>query len=622
MKGIQKKIDFIDHKIEAIIQKAEELEKKYNGKINKVNAIYKKSALNLIHYMALRSFDIEDLQEKLKDSGLASLAHCENHVMKTLLSIKTVINSLKANSKKETRKDVISVKKSTEIFDRNTKIIFGIKPGKRRTRIMVTIPGESANDYKFIYDLLKTGMNSARINCAHDDPVIWAKIIDNIKKASASLNKNCTIMMDISGPKIRTGEITAGPKVIHVKPQKNSLGNVTAPAKIWLAPPGIKPPDKTVDFIIPISESFLKKIKRGTVLNYIDSRNKKGSIFITNKQGLGKWGITRDSLYFTTGTNLFIEDYENESNESGSVCDLDSAEEFILLKTTDILILHSDQKPGEGAIFDKMGTLISPAHISCTSPEIFSYIKPGEDVFFDDGKIEGIIESVTTNEARIKITNAKQDGSKLRADRGINFPNTKFKSLSFTDKDKKDIEFIAKYADAINFSFVNSTQDIENLIKQLKIHGSKIGIIIKIETEDGFKNLPDLLLSAMKIYPVGIMLARGDLAIETGWKNFATIQEEIMRVCDSAHIPVVWATQVLEQLAKKGLPTRAEITDAAMAHRAECIMLNKGIYINKAVKMLDKILIRMEKFQYRRETILPMLHEADKLELSHEKYNV
>ncbi|MCL2791641.1 MAG: pyruvate kinase [Spirochaetaceae bacterium] len=622
MKGIQKKIEFIDNKIEAIIKKAAELEKKYSENIDKVNAIYKKSALNLIHYMALRSFDIEELQEKLKDSGLTSLAHCENHVMKTLLSIKTIINSLKGNSKKTIRKDVISVKESAEIFDRNTKIIFGIKPPKRRTRIMVTIPCEAANDYKFLYDLLKTGMNSARINCAHDDPVIWKKIIDNIKKASASLNKNCTIMMDISGPKIRTGEVKAGPKVIRIKPQKNSLGKVTAPAKIWLAPQGVKPPDNSTDFIIPISESFLTKIKRGTILSYTDSRDKKGTIFITNKQGLGKWGVTRDSLYFTTGTKLFIENYENDRSESGDVCDLDSAEEFILLKTGDTIILHSDPRPGEDAIFDETGTLVTPAHISCTFPEIFDYTKPGEEIFFDDGKIEGIIENVDKDEIRVKIVNAKQNGSKLRADKGINFPKTKFRSSKFSDKDKKDIEFIAKHADVINLSFVNTSRDIENLLKELKMHDSKIGIIIKVETEDSFRNLPDLLLSAMKTYPVGVMLARGDLAIETGWKNFATIQEEIMRVCESAHIPVVWATQVLEQLAKNGVPTRAEITDTAMAHRAECVMLNKGTYINKAVKMLDRILIRMEKFQYRREVILPHLNEAERLELSHEKYNV
>ena len=118
------------------------------------------------------------------------------------------------------------------------------------------------------------------------------------------------------------------------------------------------------------------------------------------------------------------------------------------------------------------------------------------------------------------------------------------------------------------------------------------------------------------------MIARGDLAIETGWKNFASIQEEIMRICEAAHLPVVWATQVLDNMAKKGVPTRSEITDAALAQRTECVMLNKGPYIEKTVKTLDKILRRMQKFQQKKLTMLPKLEEADHLNLSHEKFNV
>ncbi len=95
-----------------------------------------------------------------------------------------------------------------------------------------------------------------------------------------------------------------------------------------------------------------------------------------------------------------------------------------------------------------------------------------------------------------------------------------------------------------------------------------------------------------------------------------------MRVCESAHIPDVWATQVLETLAKKGVPTRAEITDSAMAQRAECVMLNKGYYIGKAVKMLDKILRRMQLFQKKKETVLPQLDGAEELKLSHDLYNI
>jgi pyruvate kinase len=118
------------------------------------------------------------------------------------------------------------------------------------------------------------------------------------------------------------------------------------------------------------------------------------------------------------------------------------------------------------------------------------------------------------------------------------------------------------------------------------------------------------------------MIARGDLAIETGWKNFASIQEEILRICEAAHVPDVWATQVLENLAKKGVPSRAEITDAAVANRAECVMLNKGYYITKAVKMLDKILCRMQRFQKKKDTLLPRLENADSLQLSHKQFDV
>jgi pyruvate kinase len=118
------------------------------------------------------------------------------------------------------------------------------------------------------------------------------------------------------------------------------------------------------------------------------------------------------------------------------------------------------------------------------------------------------------------------------------------------------------------------------------------------------------------------MTARGDLAIETGWKNFASIQQEIMRICAASHIPNIWATQVLENLAKKGTPSRAEITDAALAQQAECVMLNKGYYIQRAVKMLDKILRRMERFQRKNQRRLPRLENADKLLVSHEVFDV
>ena len=180
-----------------------------------------------------------------------------------------------------------------------------------------------------------------------------------------------------------------------------------------------------------------------------------------------------------------------------------------------------------------------------------------------------------------------------------------------TKKDKADLKFVVKHADTVNLSFVNNKQDVEELLNELKKLKAHMGIVLKIETKEGYRNLPGILLKAMENYPIGVMIARGDLAIETGWKNFAIIQEEILQLCDAAHLPDIWATQVLDNLAKKGIPTRAEITDAAMAQRADCVMLNKGPYIEKAVRMLDKVIRKMQRIQKKKITILPKLEFSE-----------
>jgi pyruvate kinase len=103
------------------------------------------------------------------------------------------------------------------------------------------------------------------------------------------------------------------------------------------------------------------------------------------------------------------------------------------------------------------------------------------------------------------------------------------------------------------------------------------------------------------------MVARGDLAVEVGFQRLAEVQEEILWLAGAGHVPVVWATQVLESLAKRGVPSRSEITDAAMGERAECVMLNKGPYIVDAIAALDDILTRMADHQRKNRSLLRQL---------------
>jgi pyruvate kinase len=171
--------------------------------------------------------------------------------------------------------------------------------------------------------------------------------------------------------------------------------------------------------------------------------------------------------------------------------------------------------------------------------------------YLDDGKIEGIIRSVSTDQIEIEITWAKANGTSLRADKGINLPGSNLRIKGLTPKDREDLKFIVNNADIVSLSFVNTSEDVLDLLNELKSLNASIGVILKIETQRAFDNLPDILMASMRAYPVGIMIARGDLAVECGWKHLAEIQEEILMLCEASHVPNIWATQVLETLAKK-----------------------------------------------------------------------
>jgi pyruvate kinase len=247
-------------------------------------------------------------------------------------------------------------------------------------------------------------------------------------------------------------------------------------------------------------------------------------------------------------------------------------------------------------------------------PEIFADVQPGERIWFDDGKIGGVIKSVTPpDQIEIEITQASAGGAQLRGDKGINLPDTRLRLSALTAKDLEDLAFVARNADMVGFSFVKSAADVAELQGRLgELGGERLGIVLKIETTKAFEELPNLLLTAMRSPRVGVMIARGDLAVECGYERLAELQEEILWICEAAHLPVIWATQVLEHLAKEGLPSRAEITDAAMGVRAECVMLNKGPHIVTAVRVLGDILHRMQDHLSKKRSMLRQLKLAER----------
>ena len=272
-------------------------------------------------------------------------------------------------------------------------------------------------------------------------------------------------------------------------------------------------------------------------------------------------------------------------------------EDSISLSAGDRLTLLRGDQPGHAATDKSEGTVGNPT-ISCDFDPLFTDCRPGEPILFDDGLITGVIREVRPDRIEIDILQTAKNPAKLKAEKGINLPDTILRVPALTDKDIADLESIAGLADMVSLSFVRSPDDVVALIGELnRIGASDTGIVLKIETRGAFESLPAILLAALRHPPVAVMIARGDLGVELGFERMAEVQEEILWICEAAHVPVIWATQVLESLAKRGLATRAEVTDAAMSGRAECVMLNKGPYIVQAVETLSDILVRMQEHQ-------------------------
>ncbi len=465
------------------------------------------SALNLAHYLALRRHDLRSLQVALIPWGLSSLGRIEARVMANLEAVIATLEIICGLESAEqiNRPPLESFFEGDRILQSHTEKLFGQPLSHRRVRIMVTLPTEAATNYDLVREIVRRGANCVRINCAHDNPALWQSMIEHVHRAEREIETSCQVMMDLGGPKIRTGAV--------------------------VAPRG------------------KKRVFRGDLM------------------------VLSRCLP------------ELESEEMGS-------------KTIPSPVEHFQ--------------------IGCTVPEILALLEVGASVYIDDGKIRTRVvdtQYLLSDGQRallLEVTHAPPKGVKLRPEKGLNFPNTVIPLNPLTEKDLADLDFVTTHADMIGYSFVQQPEDIERLQQELeqRADGSltKPAIVAKIETSIAVSNLPELIIRAAGKQSFGVMIARGDLAVEIGYQRLAEIQEEILWLCEAAHVPVIWATQVLENLVKDGAPSRGEMTDAAMAERAECVMLNKGAFIAEAIAILDDVLTRMEAHQMKKTPQLRALH--------------
>jgi pyruvate kinase len=572
------------------------------------------SARNLLQYLALRRHDLRRLQIELADRGLSSLGRAEGH---TLYTIDAVLANLRAASRSGARASRplagLTPREGRRLLDRRARRLLGpARPG-RLTRIMVTLPSEAATHYSMVRDLVDAGMDVARINCAHDDEARWTRMIAHVRAAEKELHRRCPVEMDLGGPKLRTGPLPPGPAVVKVRPHRDVYGRVTEPGHVWLtgADHPAPAPSEGVTALM-VDQLWLDSVRVPGTIHLTDARGATRSLRLVARFHGSCEAETRKTVYVTDRTTLWGHDRRGRRTAT-RVRSVPRAEPSLRLRVGDRLRVV----PGPIRVATSTeGTAAGPRaipEISCTLPEVLPHVRVGDRIWFDDGKIGARAERASNGTVTVRVTHAALGGSSLRADRGVNLPDTDLPISSLTEEDLRNLPYVVRNADLVGYSFVRSAADVRHLNAELRrLRHPRLGVILKIETRRGFEALPAILLEALRGPPTGVMIARGDLAVEIGYERLAEVQEEILWLCEAAHLPVVWATEVLAELAKTGVPTRAEVTDAAMGERAECVMLNKGPHILDAVHVLDNILRRMEAHQAKKSARLRHLAVAER----------
>ncbi len=574
------------------------------GRLVGVHPVFQASGWNLLHYLAFRRHDLRPLQRSLAALGMSSLGRSEAHVLATLDATLATVDALGGLGWYPPAPS-LHFEEGRRLLTAHTDALLGPTTPGRDVRVMVTLPSEAADDGgRLIHDLVAQGVEGVRINCAHDDAPRWARMITHVREAEHASGRPCRVLMDLAGPKLRTGPLAPGPAVAKVRPRRDACGRVIDPARVWLSA-GVTPPAPGA-VTLPVPPAWVERLHTGDPIRLVDARGARRRFRVVGVARGGCWAESQKTAYVVPGTTLV-----GPTGTSATVGDLPAREVPIRLGLGNVLVVTRDLTPGHPASTGDNGRIARPAQIGCTLPEVFDDVHVGEPIWFDDGKIGGVIESVDSARVHVRVTQCREGGHLLRGDKGINLPESALRLHALTPKDRADLRFVACHADAVGLSFVNRPEDVDALHQQLAaLTDAPPAVVIKIETRRAFAALPDLLLAAMRAPSCGVMIARGDLAVECGFERLAEVQEEILWVCEAAHVPVIWATQVLESLTKDGMPSRAEVTDAAAGHRAECVLLNKGPHVRSAVEALDDILRRMAGHQTKKHAELRALHLA------------
>jgi pyruvate kinase len=590
--GRTDRLEVLGRSLLALRKSLEEEEARQRHRIDATLPKHRLSAANLAHYLGLRKRDIRPLQLELAALGLSSLGRCEGHVRDTLLRLCTWVSG--AREEAAGTADALDWAKAEALLHENTHALLGPRPAGRHVYIMVTAPAAAEASAAWAEEVVQAGADVLRINGAHETPREWEAIASVFKARAAAHGRTGRVFVDLPGPKLRVEIRQLEETVLHVPRRKDRQGKSLGPTRVLLVA------THAGGAQIPVPVDWLRKLQSGDVLRLTDAGERTRSLVVREPLAGGVLAECDRSLYVTSGLSLVWRRGGAVLGE-GRVGALPRQPRTFALSVGDRLLINTSGEPGDS----EQRVLAFP------EPALLTQVRAGERVILDDGKLVAEVEAARADGLVCRVTQAVKSTVKLRSGKGITFPDSQLSFHELGPQDEAALQFALQHADGVGVSFVSTPHDVSRIAERLKAAGRPdFGMILKLETRGAVRRLPGILFEALRYDPVGLMIARGDLAVELSFEKLAEMQEEILWFGEACHLPVVWATQVLDSVTHTGLATRAEITDAAMSMRAECVMLNKGPYIGAAVRMLADIIRKMEAHQYKKRSLYRPLSVA------------
>lgn len=230
--------------------------------------------------------------------------------------------------------------------------------------------------------------------------------------------------------------------------------------------------------------------------------------------------------------------------------------------------------------------------VGCSYAPLLTEVSVGNTILLDDGYIILTVERIDGQDLVCRVVK----GGILKNNKGIIAPGASLSAPSMSDKDLEDLRFgLSQGIDAVALSFVRSERDIIELRSTMRVLGTSVPVIAKIERYEGYEDIEDIIQEAD-----AIMVARGDLGLEMPAESVPVLQKDIIRRCNLHGKPVITATQMLESMIVNPRPTRAEASDVANAvlDGTDCVMLSGetsvGRYPFDAVNYMDRIIRNIE----------------------------